>query len=78
MVTGKSDGVRYFLLAHRDAQGRNCVVLVNRAFEATLIGGIHLPSDLFNGTVMDGELVVDDERKTACFLVFDTLVIRGE
>lgn len=53
-------------------------MLVNRAYEAFLIGNLHLPQDMFEGSVLDGELVVDEARGTAQFLVFDTLVISGK
>lgn len=94
VVTEKSDGVRYFLVLGRDGSSylsgdnhgagdekKKFSVMVNRnlaAFEVSVAA----KNNLFDGTVLDGELVwehysnVNPPRQA--FLVFDVLMVAGD
>ena len=73
----KTDGVRYLLVLGRfSGSKRPFAVLVSRALAMFQLE-VHAPSELFRGSVFDGELVWDDKLARQCFLAFDVVSIAG-
>lgn len=85
VVAEKSDGVRYLMLLCRYGQGllgsgRECAVMIDRkwkCYEVEIAAG----SNYFDGTLLDGELVWEWNRRERewdlCFLVFDIVYSEG-
>lgn len=71
----KTDGLRALLvcLTYDD---KNMVLLVSRAWDVYLLPLRNVPKVLFQGTVLDGELVCDDARQWT-WLCFDAMVVSG-
>ena len=70
VVCEKTDGIRYLLACHVDAEGRKMCHLVNRKMEMTLVT-LAIPRN----TLLDGELVEADGQKY--FMIFDGLMVNG-
>lgn len=76
-VCEKSDGTRYALVCCHLANTRNVVALVDRAMAAYLLPLAHVPRAMFQGSVLDGELVFNKLTKAWDFMVFDAVCISG-
>lgn len=74
-VCEKTDGVRYLMMCvvYKDLK---LITLINRNFEIFLLG-INVPTALFQGTILDGELVMNKKTERVEFLVFDAVCISG-
>lgn len=74
-VCEKTDGIRYLMMCvvYKDL---NLITLINRNFEIFLLG-ISIPTVLFQGTIFDGELVLNKKTGRVEFLVFDVVCISG-
>lgn len=74
-VTPKSDGVRA-LLTFFVKDGRKMCCLVDRSLDFYLLGLRHVPKALFQGTVIDGEVVCGG--KYGCkYVAFDGIAVSG-
>ena len=69
----KTDGTRA-LLVFIDFRGVKCAFLVTRAWDVFSVGLRNVPRALFQGTVLDGELVLS---KTWSWLGFDAMLVSG-
>ena len=74
VVCEKTDGIRHALLAVMYNEKKMCV-LVDRAQEMYLLP-LNLPRPMFQGTVMDGELVKTEQGWV--FMVYDCLLISNK
>lgn len=76
-VCEKSDGTR-FLLVVTKFDGLNVAALVGRrADDIYAIKLQKVPRDLYKGTVLDGEMVLDKQTNRQTFLAFDALLVAG-
>lgn len=73
-VAEKTNGVR-FLLMCTVLEARNTCVLVNRALHVFILPLRHVPTALFQGTVLDCELAWDMTCGRWTLMVFDALVV---
>jgi len=71
----KTDGTRYVFMAF-DYHDRHVCVLFDRGLTPYLFPIDKCPRALYQGSVLDGELAVDDTG-TRVFLVFDAIVVCG-
>jgi len=71
----KTDGTRA-LLACIEFRGAKCAFLITRAWGVFSVGLRHVPRALFQGTVLDGELVLS-KAKTWSWLGFDAMLVSG-
>ena len=69
VVCEKSDGVRHVLVSCMFGD-KKVSILVNRAFDMVLVS-LNLPKSVYQGTLLDGELV------DKSFLVYDAVVVSG-
>jgi hypothetical protein len=79
-VCEKTDGVRYALVCCRlPVAGTpvNVCALVDRALTVYLLPLAHVPRAMFQGTLMDGELVRNRVSGAWEYLVFDAVCISG-
>lgn len=75
VVGVKNDGVRLnLLLGCTDELYYS--FFINRKFEMFHIEMMHTPEDLYNGSLFDGELTVDDNGNSV-YVIFDVIAIRG-
>lgn len=75
-VCAKTDGLRYLLVCLQ-YEDRNYCVFVNRKLEMILLD-ITMLSSAYNGTILDGELVQNNQTKQHEFLVYDSVMVCGE
>jgi hypothetical protein len=75
-VCAKTDGVRYLMVCITYENKQYCILL-NRKLEMFLLD-IYMPSNAYNGTVLDGELVTNNQTNKYEFLVYDSVIICGE
>lgn len=77
MVGAKADGVRAFMLfSFTENPERDYVAMVDRAGKGRVWNHIRAASELYSGTLLDGEII---ERKdgTITYFVFDIIAISG-
>ena len=74
VICDKTDGERFLLLIHR-VNGENKCCLIDRKGTLTPIN-IRPPKECYDGTVLDGEVVIEDKKKV--FLVFDVVAWGGQ
>ena len=83
VVCEKTDGVRFALLcccvpgAHPLDEPLRVAALVDRKGSSFLLPLRHVPTALFQGTLMDGELAWNKADASWDFLVFDAVVVSG-
>lgn len=78
-VGPKADGERAFMLfCFVDAGGydEDYVAVVDRAGRARVVN-VRAPSNLYSGTLLDGEMVTDPKTGVATYLVFDIITNGG-
>lgn len=71
----KPDGVRYFLVLFHNRANTRIAVLVDRNNTLFELPADDFPDTLFEGTVLDGELVLVETKYV--FLIFDCLMLCG-
>ena len=78
-VCAKTDGVRYLMVCIKslDCSDKQYCVLINRRNEIFLIQ-LYTLKNVFDGTVLDGELIKNKETNKYDFLVYDATRICGE
>lgn len=80
-ICEKTDGVRYALVCCLAADGTGAVrkmcVLVDRALTAFLLPLRKVPKAMFQGTLLDGELVHNKRSGEWEYLVFDAVCVSG-
>ena len=72
----KLDGVRFLLYFIRDRNGVNQSILINRALNFYNIN-IESEQNIFNGTLLDGEVIFNKETKQWDFSIHDALLLCG-
>lgn len=72
----KSDGERYILFAGRDDAGKPFTDMFERSSSHYLVG-LCFKQSVFDGTVLDGELVRVPGKEKYVFHVFDCMAYRG-
>ena len=70
----KLDGIRYIMLFIKDRNEDKKCIIVNRAFNFYIIN-INIEDTIYNGTILDGEIVKKDNKYT--FFVHDALILCG-
>ena len=71
-VTDKADGDRYFMFI---TEGK--IILISNTLDVKRIEDV--PNiDAFNGTILDGEYIFNEEYQKFIFLAFDCLMYKGE
>jgi hypothetical protein len=75
-VCYKSDGVRYLFVCVR-VDNRNYSLFVNRKMDMFLTK-ITTATTVFDGTVLDGELVYNRETKQHEYVVYDATIVGGQ
>lgn len=76
MVALKSDGIRYMLML-AEIGGEFKAVMIDRTLR---VYEVHVWANLdyyTDGTLLDGELVLDHSTSRMCYVVFDAIVVRG-
>lgn len=72
----KLDGVRFLLYFIKDRNNTNQCILVNRALNFYTIN-IAAEQNIFNGTLLDGEVIFNKEGNSWDFIVHDALILCG-
>lgn len=72
----KLDGVRFLLYLIKDKNDKNQAILVNRALNFYIIS-LETDDIVYNGTLLDGELIFNKTSKTWEFSVHDALMLCG-
>ena len=72
----KLDGVRFLMYFLKDKNDRNQCIVVNRALNYYNIN-ITAEDNLYNGTLLDGEVIYNNDTKNWDFVVHDSLVLCG-
>lgn len=76
-LTRKTDGVRVLLFITR-LRDMNIACFVNRKLTVALAGIIqHIPTAMFQGSIIDGELVMNQTSGKLTFLAFDGYAVSG-
>lgn len=73
----KTDGTRYMLFAFRTQQGQPLLCIFDRRMEFYQVSGIKLKNSVFNGTLLDCELV-QYYNKQYYLQIFDILFLAGK
>lgn len=76
-VCEKSDGTRFLLVVLKFKETNLVALLGRRADDAYAIKLQKVPRDLYKGTVLDGEMVLDKQTHRWTFLAFDALFVAG-
>lgn len=79
-VCEKTDGVRYALFCKAlvvDGERVKMVALVDRAMTAYVLPLRHVPTAMFQGSLLDGELAWNKVDRRWDFLVFDAVCVSG-
>ena len=76
VICEKSDGERCMLVC-KTVKGHNMVLLVTRKLDVYVVSPIDMVTKLYEGTVLDGELVFDNQTGRRIFLFFDAVVVAG-
>ena len=77
MVGAKADGVRAFMLfSFTDNTDQDYVAMVDRAGKGRVWNNIRAASELYSGTLLDGEILEHNDGKITYF-VFDIIAISG-
>lgn len=72
----KLDGVRFLMYFIKDKNSKNQCIIVNRALNFYNIS-IEAEDTLYNGTLLDGEIIYDSNSKKWDFVVHDALILCG-
>ena len=72
----KLDGVRFLMYFIKDKNNKNQCIIVNRALNFYNIS-IEAEDTLYNGTLLDGEIIYDSNNKKWDFVVHDALILCG-
>jgi len=72
----KLDGVRFILYFIRDRNNVNQCILINRALNLYSIH-INAEQNIFNGTLLDGEVIFNKETNQWDFVIHDALLLCG-
>ena len=75
-VSLKLDGVRFLMYFIKDRNQTNQCILINRALN---FFNIHIEAEqnIFNGTLLDGEVIFNKEQNRWDFMIHDALILCG-
>ena len=76
MLSLKLDGFRFLLYFIKDRNNTNQCVLINRALQFFTIK-MDAEDTIYNGTLLDGELIYNSETKQWDFNIHDAIIICG-
>jgi hypothetical protein len=76
-VTEKTDGVRMLMCMYRTPSMLDVCVVMDRATSTFLFPIQNTPKPLFQGTLLDGELVFDLLENVWTYLIFDAVCVCG-
>lgn len=76
VISEKTDGVRYLLFLTKSWNGSNVLLMIDRSYGIYIIPGIIFSDDLYQGTLLDGELI-EEEKIGFKIYIFDILVFCG-
>jgi hypothetical protein len=72
----KLDGVRFLLFFIKDRNNVNQSIIINRALNCYNIN-IEADQNIFNGTLLDGEVLFNKETKQWDFMIHDSTILCG-
>ena len=72
----KLDGVRFLMYFIKDKNNKNQCIIVNRALNFFNIS-IDAEDTIYNGTLLDGEIIYNSNNKKWDFVVHDALILCG-
>lgn len=72
----KLDGVRFLMFFIKDKNNINQCIIVNRALNYYIIK-INAEENLYNGTLLDGEIIFNNTNNNWDFIVHDALILCG-
>lgn len=75
-ISLKLDGVRFLMYFIKDKNSKNQCIVVNRAYNFFNIS-IEAEDTIYNGTLLDGEIIYDNNNKKWDFVVHDALILCG-
>lgn len=75
-ISLKLDGVRFLMYFIRDKRENQQCIIINRALKFYNIS-IEAEDNLYNGTILDGEVIFNDETKKWEFVIHDALMLCG-
>ena len=75
-VSVKLDGIRFLLYFIRDKNERNQCILINRALNFYSVY-LDVEQSMFNGTLLDGELIYNNQYNRWDFSVHDAIILSG-
>ena len=75
-VSLKLDGVRFLMYFIRDKKENQQCIIINRALNFYNIS-IEAEDNLYNGTILDGEVIFNEETKKWEFIIHDALMLCG-
>lgn len=75
-VSLKLDGIRFLLYFIRDKNERNQCILINRALNFYSVY-LDVEQSMFNGTLLDGELIYNNQFNRWDFSVHDAIILNG-
>ena len=74
-IAEKTDGIRFIMMFTRLFGFKVCTI-IDRSMTAYLVPLKAIPRVLFQGTIFDGELTVDQSGRK-CFILFDSVIVSG-
>ena len=74
-VSLKTNGTRFIMYFLKDKNDINKCILINRALECFVINNIEADDNIYNGTILDGELCFDNDLWK--FIVHDGVLLCG-
>jgi hypothetical protein len=75
-VSLKLDGIRFLLYFIRDKNERNQCILINRALNFFSVY-LDVDQSMFNGTLLDGELIYNKQFNRWDFSIHDAIILNG-
>jgi len=75
-VSLKLDGIRFLLYFIKDKNERNQCILINRALNFYCIY-LDVDQSMFNGTLLDGELIYNNQFNRWDFSIHDAILLNG-
>lgn len=72
----KLDGYRFIMFFFKDKNEKNQCIIINRAFNFYIIN-IDSEDTIYNGTLLDGELIFNKEEKSWDYYIHDALLLCG-
>lgn len=75
-ICEKTDGTRATLVACSH-KGHDVMAVMDRSLSTHLVPMRHVPTAMFRGTVLDGEIAYNSQTQTYWYLIFDAIIVSG-